>query len=152
MPRTGRALFADTSFFYALLATDDRDHVAAVDLANHVEQSALALVTTWDVATETVTLLRYRHSYHAALAFIDEIIPEIHLINISDDVRRTALTHFRTWNRDHRVSLCDCISYVVVTEHLNHTPCLAFDADFERMGLWVLTNPSMGAGWVQEER
>lgn len=45
---------------------------------------------------------------------------------------------FRRYGQDHRLSLCDAISFVVVTTLLGRMPCLAFDEDFRRLGLTVL--------------
>jgi len=54
-------------------------------------------------------------------------------------VRAEAVDVFRQYGREHRLSFCDAISFVVVTTLLNQMPCLAFDADFRRLGLTVLT-------------
>jgi hypothetical protein len=35
--------------------------------------------------------------------------------------------------------LCDAISFVLITTLLEHMPCFAFDEDFRRLGLTVLT-------------
>jgi hypothetical protein len=37
------------------------------------------------------------------------------------------------------LSLCDAISLVVVTTLLERMPCLAFDEDFRRLGLTVIS-------------
>lgn len=45
---------------------------------------------------------------------------------------------FRTYARDHRLSFCDAISFVVVTSLLDYIPCFTFDDDFRALGLTVL--------------
>jgi predicted nucleic acid-binding protein len=131
------ALFADTSFFYALLDERDRDHEPALKLAEAVRRRQIPLLTTWEVVVETVTLLRMRHSYAAALVFLDEILPRLNVVHPDEAARARALQAFRKLSRDKEISLCDAISYVVVTEYPEFLPCLAFDEDFKKMGLTV---------------
>jgi hypothetical protein len=38
------------------------------------------------------------------------------------------------------LSFCDAISFVVVTTLVDHMPCFAFDEDFRRLGLTVITS------------
>jgi predicted nucleic acid-binding protein len=45
---------------------------------------------------------------------------------------------FTTYGRDHRLSFCDAISFVVVTMLLDHSLCFTFDEDFRGLGLTVL--------------
>ena len=97
--------------------------------------------TTWDVVSETVTLLRYRVSHASALAFVDALYPRLRLAEYGAEVRAQALDVFRRYGRDHRLSLCDAVSFVVVTTLLERMPCFAFDEDFRRLGLTVITTP-----------
>lgn len=133
-----KALFCDTSFFYAALDKQDRDHPAASKLAQSIQERQIPLLTTWEVIVETVTLLRYRYSYRGAITFIDLVLPRLNIFYIDSDTRAKALLTFRKLSRDKEISLCDVISYIVVSEHLNFIPCLAFDEDFKRLGLTVL--------------
>jgi predicted nucleic acid-binding protein len=94
--------------------------------------------TTWDIVSETVTLLRYRRHFRAALAFLNDVKPGLQLVLYGDRVRDEAERMFRSYARDHRLSFCDAISFVVVTSLLDHVPCYTFDEDFRRLGLTVL--------------
>ena len=132
------ALFCDTSFFYACLDKRDHDHHVAKALAIWVEDQQVPLVTTWEIVVETLTLLRYRHSYQAAMTFLYQILPRLNLIYLSSDDRAKALDWFRRISQDKKISVCDAISYTVVRERLNFAPCLAFDEDFKQLGLTVL--------------
>jgi predicted nucleic acid-binding protein len=132
------ALFCDTSFFYALLDRRDQDHHAAKALSKWVQDQQVPLITTWEMVVETVTLLRYRHSYQAAMAFLRQILPYLNLVYLTSDDRAKALDWFRKLSRDKKISACDAISYTVVRERLNFAPCLAFDEDFTQLGLTVL--------------
>jgi predicted nucleic acid-binding protein len=99
------------------------------------------LWTTWDIVSETVTLLRYRVSYPAALTFVDGLVPRLRLAEYGVEIRAQALQVFRRYSRDHRLSLCDAVSFVVVTTLLDRMPCFAFDEDFRRLGLTVIATP-----------
>jgi predicted nucleic acid-binding protein len=133
-----KALFCDTSFFYAALDKRDREHSRAKTLAQAIQEKQIPLVTTWEVVVETATLLRYRYSYRGATVFLDRVLPRLNIFYIDSEVRAKALLVFRKFSRDKEISLCDAISYVVVSERLNFIPCLAFDEDFKRLGLTVL--------------
>ena len=101
-------------------------------------EAGSTLYVTWDIISETLTLLRYRRSYRAALAFLSEIKPDLHIVNYGDSVRADAEQIFRRYGRDHKLSFCDAVSFVVVTTLLNDIPTLAFDADFRALSLIVI--------------
>jgi predicted nucleic acid-binding protein len=131
-------LFCDTSFFYACFDQHDVNHEQAKDLSEDAAVSSARLYVTWDIISETATLLRYRRSYREALKFLTEIKPNLHIINYGEGVRAEAEQIFRRYGRDHKLSFCDAVSFVVVTTLLDHTPSLAFDDDFRALGLTVI--------------
>lgn len=104
-----------------------------------VAAARCALSTTWDIISETVTLLRYRRNFRAARAFLNEIKPQLNILAYGHRVRAEAEQVFRRYGRDHRLSFCDAISFVVVTTLLDNIPCLAFDEDFRGLGLTVIS-------------
>jgi len=112
-----------------------------VALAGDAARRGTQLWTTWDVISETVTLLRYRHSWRAAICFLDDVKPGLHIAEYGVDVRDEAAEVFRRHARDQRLSFCDAISFVVVTTLLERMPCFAFDEDFRRLGLTVIAIP-----------
>jgi predicted nucleic acid-binding protein len=131
-------VFCDTSFFYACLDPKDTNHARARALVTESASVGATFCTTWDIISETVTLLRYRRNFQAALAFLTDVKPGLHLVAYGDPVREEAEQLFRAYARDHRLSFCDALSFVVVTTLLNHVPCLTFDDDFRGLGLTVL--------------
>ena len=131
-------LFCDTSFFYACLDPADANHEAARALVLNAAASGVVFSTTWDIVSETATLLRYRKGLRAALAFLDQVMPHLSIVEYGNRVRAEAEQIFRRHGRNRRLSFCDAISFVVVTTLLDHMPCLAFDADFQALGLTVL--------------
>jgi predicted nucleic acid-binding protein len=132
-------VFCDTSFFHACLDPSDAHHPRASELVPEATTAGVALWTTWDVVSETATLLRYRVGYVAALTFVDVLYPRLRVVEYGAEVRTQALDVFRRYGRERRLSLCDAISFVVVTTLLGRMPCFAFDEGFRRLGLAVIT-------------
>lgn len=132
-----KKVFCDTSFFFASLFPDDTNYEKAVELLEYCRENAVVLCTTWDIASETVTLLRYRASYRVAVDFLDKIKPSLLVVPYDDSVRAAAEKVFKKLSKDKRISLCDAISYVVITHLLDNMPCFSFDRDFRSFGLTV---------------
>ena len=104
-------LFCDTSFFYACFDQHDVNHEQAKDLSEDAAVSSARLYVTWDIISETATLLRYRRSYREALTFLTEIKPNLHIINYGGSVRAEAEQIFRRYGRDRKLSFCDAVSF-----------------------------------------
>jgi len=134
-----QGLFVDTSFFAALGIADDVHHQNALPMATKIEEHSIKLYTTWEIVAETITLLRYRGGYSTATEFIHGTLPALEVVETTPTDRRAAITLFEKLSRDKLLSYCDLISYMVVTQHLDNMPCLAFDDDFKRLGLIVIT-------------
>lgn len=132
-------LFCDTSYFYACFDPNDINHQQARALAADAAASGTTLCVTWDIISETVTLLRYRRNFRAAREFLTEIKPQLRIVIYGDRVHEEAEKIFLQYGGDHRLSFCDTISFVVVTTLLDHMPCLAFDEDFRGIGLTVIS-------------
>lgn len=132
-------VFCDTSFFSACLDPADANHGRAKEIIAEAAASGSILCVTWDIVSETVTLLRYRRNFQAALAFLTEVKPGLRIIPYGDRVRSEAEQVFQRYGRDHRLSFCGAISFVVVTTLVDHMSCLAFDQDFRELGLTVLS-------------
>jgi predicted nucleic acid-binding protein len=132
-----RKAFCDISFFFASLISEDVHYEQAGDILLFCKENAVTLCTTWDVISETITLLRYRANYRLAVQFLDAVKPLLLVVRYDDSVRKTAEKVFRTLGRDKRLSYCDAVSYVVVTALLDGVPSLSFDKDFRGLGLTV---------------
>ena len=133
-----RRVFCDTSFFYACLDPTDKFYSRAKVLAAEAAQAGTVLSSTWDVISETVTLLRYRRNYQAALGFLGEVKPTLQVVLYDNSVHVMAEEVFRKYAAKRAISFCDAISFVVVTTLLDNSPCLSFDADFSALGLTIL--------------
>ena len=138
IPEETRTVYADTSFFYAAIDRRDRNHARAEALSRGIREQSVEVVTTWEVVVETVTLLRYRHSYMATQVFVRRVLPTLNLVYLSESERAKALILFSRTSRERKISLCDAISAVVVKDRLASIPCLAFDEDFQSLGLAVI--------------
>ena len=133
-----RRVFCDTSFLYAPLDPTDQHHDRALVILEQAVATGVSFLATWDVISETVTLLRYRRGFPASLAFLDGVKARLQIVPYGDPVRSEAEEVFRRHGPHRRLSFCDAISFVMVTTFLDHMPCLAFDRDFRSLGLTVI--------------
>jgi len=131
--------FCDTSFFFASLYPQDINYERAGQILGDVLTQQISLWTTWDIVSETATLLLYRFNSRAAIRFLDEIKPALSVVYYDDSVRKEAEQIFRLFSKDKKLSFCDAISYVVVNTILKDIVCLSFDEDFSRLGLTVIS-------------
>lgn len=130
-----RKAFCDTSFFFAALVPEDVNFERAEDILVFCKDNAITLCATWDIISETITLLRYRASYELSVRFLDTVKPALLMVRYDDSVRQAAEKVFRKLGRDRRLSYCDALSYVAVTGILGGIPILSFDKDFRALGL-----------------
>lgn len=129
--------FCDTSFFFASLSPDDTNHDRTRKMLTECQEQSITLYTTWDIISETVTLLRYRADFRTAVQFLEVIKPALAVVRYDDSVRAAAEEVFKKFSRDKKISFCDAISFVVITRLLDDIPCLTFDRDFRSLGLAV---------------
>jgi len=133
-----RQAFCDTSFFFAALYPKDVNYQRAGRLLEEALAQEVSLWTTWDIISETATLLLYRFNARAAFRFLDEMKPSLQIVFYDESVREEAERVFRLFTKDKKLSFCDAISYVVVKIILRDVNCLSFDEDFIRLGLNVV--------------
>ncbi|MCX5797856.1 MAG: PIN domain-containing protein [Elusimicrobia bacterium] len=133
-----RRVFCDTSFFFACLEARDAHHAQAVAWLEQSERRQTAFWTTWEVIGETVTLLRRRSGYDRAQEFIRQVVPALHTAELDGSARQESLEVFLRFAQDKELSLCDCISFVVLTTRLAHTSTATFDKHFQMLGLPIL--------------
>lgn len=129
--------FCDTSFFFASLYPGDTNYDRAGDILAECQEQSVTLHTTWDVVSETVTLIRYRASYKTAVQFLDVIKPSLAIVRYDDSVRSAAEEAFKKLSKDKKLSYCDALSYMIITGQLDNMPCLTFDNNFRSLGLMV---------------
>ena len=130
-------VFCDTSFFFASLYPQDINYDRAGDILAECQENAVTLHTTWDVISETVTLLRYRANYRSAIQFLEIVKPSLAIVRYDDSVRLAAEEVFKKLSKDKKISYCDALSFVIINDLLDGMPCLTFDGDFRSLGLIV---------------
>ena len=82
--------YCDTSFFFAALYPRDMNYDRAGEILHDALQQEINLFTTWDIISETVTLLLYRFNSKAAIRFLDELRPVLTIVVYDDSVREEA--------------------------------------------------------------
>ena len=70
-------LFRDTPFFYACSDRGDVNHARAITIATDAAVAGCAMCVTWDIVSETATLLRCRRNFKAAPAFLTGVKPHL---------------------------------------------------------------------------
>ncbi len=124
-------IFADTSFFYALLAKRDHNHERAMAELQEIgaARSRELLLTTNYVVAETLGLAR-REGHSAAVglgrALWGEEVVTLHRATVEDE--SAAFEYFEK-HADKDYSYVDCLSFVVMLK-LGITEALTFDSDF----------------------
>ena len=141
MPIVPARFFCDTSYFYACLDARDKHCLKAREIAQYTAANRLILCTTWDIISETITLLRYHLNYEMSLRFIEEVVPLLELIYLDASVHNAAIEVFKKTGRKIKLSYCDALSFVAVTTVLDNVPCLSFDSDFQKLGLNIFRLP-----------
>jgi len=130
--------YCDTSFIFAALHPGDVNYRRAGEILHAAVEQGIELFATWDVISETATLLLYRLNAKAAIRLLDELRPVLSIVVYDASVLEEAERVFRFLISDKKVSFCDAISFVVVRSLLNDIACLSFDEDFRRLGLTVI--------------
>jgi len=90
------------------------------------------------LSSKCATLLRYRAGFATSEIFLSTVVPEIEVIHPADIERSVGVQIFLQRSRERKLSLCDAISYAIVSTRLNWIPCLSFDEDFGALGLTVI--------------
>jgi predicted nucleic acid-binding protein len=127
-------LFVDTSAWLALNNKNDQHHDEAVSKITKVRQQKIQLVTSEYVFDESVTIIRYRISHRAAVAFGDALISSnvASIEDIADEERLKAWVLFKKY-RDKDLSFTDCTSFALMVK-LKLQKAFSFDDHFKQVG------------------
>ncbi|MBI3697291.1 MAG: PIN domain-containing protein [Acidobacteria bacterium] len=110
----------------------------AREISAEILVRGIEVVTTWEMIVECTALLRYRLGYPQSRKFLSGATSVLTILYPSDKERLAAIEFYLKRSRLRRLSLCDALSYVVVSTRLAWAPCLSFDEDFAAMGLTVV--------------
>jgi predicted nucleic acid-binding protein len=127
-------LFVDTSAWLALNYKNDQYHDEAVSKITKVRQQKIQLVTSEYVFDESITIIRYRISHRAAVAFGDALISSnvASIEDIADEERLKAWVLFKKY-RDKDLSFTDCTSFALMVK-LKLQKAFSFDDHFKQVG------------------
>jgi predicted nucleic acid-binding protein len=125
-------IFVDTSFFFPLLSTADRDHGRVREVFDSLRGERLPelLVTTNHVVGETITLARVRGDHALAVRVGEYLYAErIARIRWVSPTEEKASFAYLAKHQDKEYSFVDCLSFVVM-ETLGIAEAWAVDSDF----------------------
>jgi len=131
------SVFVDTSALFALLDADDADHGLALPAWNNGIDECAGFVTTNYVVVETIALAQRRLGIHAIRTLIDEMLPMVDTIWVTDADHTTGLNLLLMAGRRH-LSLVDCVSFTVM-RRMGIRDYLGVDPHFEEQGFTPYT-------------
>lgn len=129
-----RAIFIDTSGFYASLDSRDTLHHQARELLKFNEKKTQLFLTSDYVLDETATLLKARALGHLTASFFGSVNSSTALrVMYLDKTLFWRTTAFFWQHRDHAYSFTDCSSFVIMKE-LGLTKAMTSDHHFTEAG------------------
>jgi len=131
-------IFIDTSWFYAAEVEEDINHQKAIESKRKLAKGEYGTpYTTNYVLDETITLLRFRASFEAALKFKEKIEKSkvLRVVFVDETIIKDANEIFRKY-RNLKLSFTDCTSFAVM-KRLGINSALSFDEDFKKAGFII---------------
>jgi predicted nucleic acid-binding protein len=127
-------LFVDTSAWFALNSSTDRNHSAAIEFIKWFQRHGVILYTTDYIVDETVTLIRVKVSHKQAINFLNSALRSKNVIRsqVSRDLIIRAEEIFRKYS-DKLWSYTDCVSFAFMDAH-GLSDAFAFDKNFSQYG------------------
>jgi uncharacterized protein len=131
-------VFADTSYYYALLSSRDIAHRESLHVSNSLRRS---IMTTEFVLLELANAFSCSAQRRVIGQLIDQFRcnPRITIIPASSELFMQGISLY-SQRQDKEWSLTDCISFIVMQEY-NLTEVLTTDHHFTQAGLISLMNP-----------
>lgn len=125
-------IFVDTSALYALLDRDDENHARARVIWERLLDSDAGLFTTNYVLVESCALAQRRLGMAALRALLNDVLPVIRVVWISESLHQLAVTGLLAAGR-RQLSLVDCASFAVLRAE-GQREAFAFDRHFQEEG------------------
>ena len=125
-------VFVGTSALFALLDADDAGHGLALPAWNSGIDECAGFVTTNYVVVETIALAQRRLGIHAMRTLIDEMLPMVDTIWVTDADHTTGLNLLLMAAR-RRLSLVDCVTFAIM-RRTGIREYLGLDPHFEEQG------------------
>ena len=130
-------VFVDTSALFALLDAEDAGHAAAFPAWSSGIDDCAGFVTTNYVLVETISLVQRLLGIDAVRILIDEMLPMIDTLWVTDADHTAALNALLTAGR-RQLSLVDCVSFTIM-RRLGIREYLGLDPHFEEQGFTPCT-------------
>jgi predicted nucleic acid-binding protein len=125
-------VFVDTSALFALLDAEDAGHDLAFPAWSGGIDECAGFVTTNYVLVETISVVQHRLGFDAVRILIDEMLPMIDTLWVTDADHAAAMNALLAAGRRH-LSLVDCVSFTVM-RRLGIREYLGLDPHFEELG------------------
>ena len=133
-----RAVFVDTSAWYAMSDEDDASHALAVRRFRRLVELRRQPVTTNHVVGETYTLLRGRLGFRAALGLLERLRRSLYVERVFvPETWEAAAEQLLEQYNDQPFSYVNATSFVTM-RRLGIDQALAFDHDFLVAGFALL--------------
>lgn len=134
-------IFIDTSGFFAMLASDDDCHAAAVKIVAAARNRKRPFVTSDYVLDETATLLKARRKTHLLAQLYGRLdASRACRIEWTDSARFDEVRTFFLKHADQEWSFTDCLSFCVMSE-FRLRDALTKDVHFRQAGFMPLLAP-----------
>lgn len=132
------SIFVDTSAWYALISSGDRNHPLASEFLPNALIEFRELVSTNLVIGETYTLVTSRLGYDAAWRFLRQIrkSPRLRRVFVTEELEMKAYDFLES-RTDQRFSFVDGTSFAVMKAQ-GISSCFAFDRHFGAAGFTAL--------------
>ena len=132
-----RTLFADASFYIALLSRADSDRDRAVAWQLYVAEHDLRVVTTEAVLWEVLNFFSRvgRSRAHEAYARL-HADPTVRVVAFEESLCTAAVTLYKS-RGDQEWGITDCLSFEVMRKE-NLAAALTLDHHFEQAGYWAV--------------
>jgi len=128
-----RAVFADTSGFYAALDTRDAFHAEAKQLFHRAEVEKWRVVTTNYIVHETWSLAQSRLGGSAVEAWLDILLPLCEVEFVDPGLHEAGAAR-RRQHHLRQLSLTDCVSFELMSR-LGLNEAIAQDKHFASEGI-----------------
>jgi uncharacterized protein len=132
-----RAIFVDTSGYYAELDGTDPGHAPAKRAFELALREKCKLVTTNYVLQESWAVIQARLGWEAADAWRDRLVTLCDVVWVTQELHNLGEARCRQARQRH-LSLTDCVS-IEVMRRRRIQEAIAFDEHFEREGFRLLT-------------
>jgi uncharacterized protein len=133
-------VFVDTSAFFALLDNDDAGFASTFPVWRRGIDEAAGFVTSNYVALESAALAQRRLGMDAVCTLLDELLPMVEVLWVTDDDHRKGVDLLLLANR-RQLSLVDCVSFAVMRRHGIHE-YLGLDPHFTEQGFTPIAEAS----------